>query len=715
MRKLFLSILIIFTQSVYVLADEGMWIVSLINKNISTMQKMGLKLSAEDIYNVNNSSLKDAIIQFGRGCTGEIISDQGLVLTNHHCGYGQIQAHSTVEHDYLTHGFWAANHSEELPNPGLTARFLVRMEEVTTDVLSKVSKDMDEAKRTETIEAEIKKITKKVTEGNGYEAVVRPFFDGNSYYLFVYEVFKDVRLVGAPPSSIGKFGADTDNWMWPRHTGDFALFRIYMSPDGKPADYSKDNVPFKPKHHLPVSIKGLQKDDFVMIMGYPGSTDRYLSSFGVENGINFKNPTIVNIRNRKLQIMREHMDMNPATRIKYASKYAQTANYWKYFIGQTAQLKNNNVTGTKSKIENDFLAWVNANPNRKEEYGKSLEMIKEAYNYMNQYEIARWYYLEAVVRGPEVILFAYRYTRLIDMMKDKTQDKEKLAQAIENYKKQIDSHFKDYSVDVDKKLMAELLQMFNTNVSPTQVPSIVKQTVAKGKNNLQKHIDGLFAKSVFVEKTKLENALNKADVKTFEKDPLYILSKELMDAYFAFNELYAQKEDILTKGNRLFVKGLMEMHPDSNFYPNANSTMRLTYGKVIDYSPRDAVHYNYFTTYKGILEKEDPKNWEFVVPEKHKEALLKKDFGQYAPFGELRLNFISDNDITGGNSGSPVINGEGHLVGLAFDGNWEAMSGDISFEPKLQRTISVDILYVLYVIDKYAGAGHLIKEMTIVK
>jgi hypothetical protein len=715
MRKLFLSFLIIFTQSAYVLADEGMWILSLINKNMSTMQKMGLKLSADDIYNVNNSSLKDAIIQFGRGCTGEIISDQGLVLTNHHCGYGQIQAHSTVDHDYLTNGFWAANHSEELPNPGLTARFLVRMEEVTKDVLAKVSKDMDETKRTETIEEEIKKITKKVTEGNNYEAVVRPFFDGNSYYLFVYEVYRDVRLVGAPPSSIGKFGADTDNWMWPRHTADFALFRIYMSPDGKAADYSKDNVPFKPKHHLPVSIKGLQKDDFVMIMGYPGSTDRYLSSFGVENGINFKNPTIVNIRNRKLEIMREHMDMDPATRIKYASKYAQTANYWKYFIGQTAQLKNNNVTHNKTKIENDFLAWVNANPSRKEEYGKSLEMIKEAYTFMNQYEIARWYYLEAVVRGPEVILFAYRYTRLIDMMKDKTQDKDKLAQAIENYKKQIDSHFKDYSADVDKKMMAELLQMFNTNVSPAQVPNIVKQTVAKGKNNMQKYIDGLFAKSIFVEKSKLENALNKADVKAFENDPLYKLSKEMMDAYFAFNELYAQKDDLLKKGNRLFVKGLIEMHPDSNFYPNANSTMRLTYGKVIDYSPRDAVHYNYFTTYKGVLEKEDPKNWEFVVPEKHKEGLLKKDFGQYAPFGELRLNFISDNDITGGNSGSPVINGEGHLVGLAFDGNWEAMSGDISFEPKLQRTISVDILYVLYVIDKYAGAGHLIKEMTIVK
>lgn len=715
MRKLLLSFIILFTHSVYVLADEGMWIVSLLNKNIAEMQKMGLKLSAEDIYSVNNSSMKDAIIQFGRGCTGEIISSKGLLLTNHHCGYGQIQAHSTIEHDYLTDGFWAANYAEELPNPGLTARFLVRIEDVTTQVLASVNKNMDEVKRTETIESEMKNISKKAAEDTNYETVVRPFFDGNAYYLFVYEIFKDVRLVGAPPSSIGKFGADTDNWMWPRHTCDFSLFRIYMSPDGKPAEYSKDNIPFKPKHHLPVSMKGVQKDDFVMIMGYPGSTDRYLSSFGVENDINYKNPTIVNIRNRKLEIMREYMDLNSATRIQYASKYAQTANYWKYFIGQTAQLKNNNVGSVKTKIENDFTAWVNANPNRKEEYSSSINMIKEAYSYMSKYEIARWYFLEGVARGPEVILFSYRYTRLIEMMKDKNADPEKLQKAINIYKDQLDEYFKDYSADIDKKMMAELLVMFNTNVEKSQVPQVVKNTIQKGKKNMQKYIDGLYAKSIFVQREKLENALNKGNAKVFENDPLYKLSKDLMEAYFAFNDDYSKKEELLAKGNRLFVKGLMEMHPDSNFYPNANSTMRLTYGKVLDYSPRDAVHYDYFTTYRGILEKEDPSKREFNVFEKHKKALLDRDFGPYAPHGDLRIDFISNNDITGGNSGSPVINGEGHLVGLAFDGNWEAMSGDISFEPKYQRTISVDILYVLYVIDKHAGADHLIKEMTLVK
>lgn len=715
MKKLLLSFIILFTHSVYVLADEGMWIVSLLNKNIAEMQKMGLKLSAEDIYSVNNSSLKDAIIQFGRGCTGEIISSKGLVLTNHHCGYSQIQAHSTVEHDYLTDGFWAKNHAEELPNPGLTARFLVRIEDVTTQVLATVNKDMDEVKRTEAIESEMKSISKKASEDTDYETVVRPFFDGNAYYLFVYEIFKDVRLVGAPPSSIGKFGADTDNWMWPRHTCDFALFRIYMSPDGKPAEYSKDNVPFKPKHHIPVSMKGVQKDDFVMILGYPGSTDRYLSSFGVENDINFKNPTIVNIRNRKLEIMREYMDLDPATRIQYASKYAQTANYWKYFIGQTAQLKNNNVGGVKTKIESDFTAWVNANPNRKEEYGSSINMIKEAYLYMSQYEVARWYFLEGVARGPEVILFSYRYTRLIEMMKDKNADQEKLQKAIDIYKGQLDDYFKNYSVDIDKKIMSELLIMFNAHVEKSQVPEVVKQTVQKGKKDMQKYIDGLYAKSIFAQRDKLENALTKGNAKAFENDPLYKLSKDLMEAYFAFNDIYSKKEDLLKKGNRLFVKGLMAMHPDSTFYPNANSSMRLTYGKVLDYSPRDAVHYDYFTTYRGILEKEDPSKREFNVFEKHKKALLDRDFGPYAPHGDLRIDFISNNDITGGNSGSPVINGEGHLVGLAFDGNWEAMSGDISFEPKLQRTISVDILYVLYVIDKYAGADHLIKELTLVK
>ena len=715
MKKVIVLILIILVRVQFVVADEGMWLMMLLNKNIETMQKMGLKLSAEDIYSVNKSSLKDAIIQFGRGCTGEIISSEGLILTNHHCGYGSIQAQSTVEHDYLTNGFWAMNHQEELPNPGLTARFLIRMEDVSSRILGLVNKDMDETKRTEIIDREIKKITSEVTKGTDYEASVKPFFDGNAYYMFVYIVYKDVRLVGAPPSSIGKFGADTDNWMWPRHTSDFSLFRIYMSPDGKPAEYSKDNVPFKPKHHLPISLKGVKKDDFVMIMGYPGTTDRFLTSYGVQNAINLKNPTIVQIRNRKLEIMRESMNANPAIRIQYASKYAQTANYWKYYIGQTQQLQNNKVFDKKSVIEEKFKTWVNANNERKAKYGECLTNIADAYKHMDKFEVARWYYVEGVVRGPEIILFAYRYNRLVTLLKDPKADAAKIKEMADTYKSQLDEFFKNYNVGIDQKMMAEFIVMFNKNVDKEQIPKVIKDVVKSGKNDMPKYINSLFAKSIFTDKAKLEKALGNPTLKTFENDPLYKICFDMVESWNTFLDLYNQKEADLKKGMRLFVAGLLEMNPDANYAPNANSTMRLTYGTVQDYSPRDGVHYNYFTTYKGVLEKEDPNNWEFVVPKKQKELMLKKDFGQYAPYGELHTCFISNNDITGGNSGSPVINGEGQLVGLAFDGNWEAMSGDISFEPKLQRTISVDILYVLYVIDKYAGATNIINELTLVR
>ncbi len=717
MKKVIVLILIILVRVQFVVADEGMWLLMLLNKNIETMQKMGLKLSAEDIYSVNKSSLKDAIIQFGRGCTGEIISSEGLILTNHHCGYGNIQAHSTVEHDYLTNGFWAMNHQEELPNTGLTARFLVRMEDVSSRILGLVNNNMDEAKRNEIIDREIKKITSEVTKGTDYEASVKPFFDGNAYYMFVYIVYKDVRLVGAPPSSIGKFGADTDNWMWPRHTSDFSLFRIYMSPDGKPAEYSKDNVPFKPKHHLPISLKGVKKDDFVMIMGYPGSTDRFLTSYGVQNAINLKNPTIVQIRNRKLEIMRESMNADPAIRIQYASKYAQTANYWKYYIGQTQQLQNNKVFDKKSEIEEKFKTWINANNERKAKYGECLTNIADAYKHMDKYEVARWYYIEGIVRGPEIILFAYRYNRLVNLLKEKTPDEKKIKEAAESLKSQLEDHFKNYNVDIDKKMMTELIIMFNKNVTPDQVPAGIKGFKETSTDKLLVFIDNLFKKSIFTDKSKIEKALEKPVLKTFEKDPMFVFATDLMNAYFSFMDLYNQKEEDLKKGNRLFIAALLEMDPSVVKYPNANSTMRLTYGKVLDYSPRDAVQYSFYTTSKGIIEKEDPNNWEFVVPQKLKDLILNKDFGEYAKAynGELRTCFISDNDITGGNSGSPVINGEGQLVGLAFDGNWEAMSGDISFEPKLQRTISVDILYVLYVIDKYAGATNIINELTLVR
>jgi hypothetical protein len=441
MKRFFTLFLIFILNAGYVSADEGMWLLMLLDKNIETMQKMGLKLDVEDIYHVNKSSLKDAIIQFGGGCTGEIISENGLVLTNHHCGYGQIQSHSTVEHDYLTNGFWANNYKEELKNPGLTAKFLVRMDDVSDRILKLLNDKQTEQERQKIIDNEIKLIKDEVTKGTEYTADVKPFFDGNAFYVFVYEIYKDVRLVGAPPSAIGKFGADTDNWTWPRHTGDFALFRIYMSPDGKPAEYSEDNIPFKPKHHLPISLSGVKKDDFVMILGYPGSTDRYLTSYGVQNNVKYKNPTIVEVREKKLAVMREFMNKDDAVRIQYATKYAQTSNYWKYFIGQTQQLKNNRVFEKKMILENDLKSWIEADPAREKKYGKALSQIEEAYNHMNKYEVALWYYLEAVIRGPEVILMSYRYNALTNAIKEKRGD-EIINNIAKNLKSQLDKHFR---------------------------------------------------------------------------------------------------------------------------------------------------------------------------------------------------------------------------------------------------------------------------------
>ncbi len=696
-------------------ADEGMWLPLLVERlNYVDMQKEGLKLTPEEIYSINHSSLKDAIIQFGNGCTGEMISSQGLVLTNHHCGYGSIQSHSTVEHDYLADGFWAMNLNEELPNEGLTARFLVRIEDVTQNILSQLTAGMTEAERSAKIAELSKTIQNDATKGTGYEARVASFFNGNEFYLFVYEVFRDVRLVGAPPSSIGKFGADTDNWMWPRHTGDFSMFRVYASADGKPADYSKANVPLKPKHHLPVSLNGYEKGDFAMIMGYPGSTDRYLTSWGVKLAIETSNPTIVKIRERKLGIMREDMDANREVGIKYSSKYAQISNYWKYFIGQTRGLKRLKVLDDKQKIEAEFAAWVNAAPDRKDKYGTALSDIEAAYKVMEQYTLQRWYFIESVMRGAEIMSLAQSFSSLGNELKAEQPSAEKIAKMKESLGKSAEKHFKNYNQPTDYKLLKAMLEMYYQNVPAEQQPGAFRDMVSKFKGDFGKIADHIFRKSVFADQMKVDAFLAKPSLKVLEKDPAYNLMKVMVEKYRENQKLMESSNEMLERGNRLFVAGLREMQPERKFYPNANSTMRLTYGSILDYIPADAVHYNYYTTLKGVMEKEDPDNWEFVVPAKLKELYEKKDFGPYAMAdGVMPVAFLSTTDITGGNSGSPVLNGNGELIGLAFDGNWEAMSGDIAFEPELQRTISVDIRYVLFIVDKYAGAGNIIKELTI--
>ncbi len=706
---------ILFCLRPAVKADEGMWIPMLVERlNYVDMQKMGLNLTPEEIYSVNHSSLKDAIVIFGRGCTGEIISPEGLLITNHHCGYGSIQSVSTVENDLLTNGFWAMNKKEEIPIEGLYVKFLIKIEVATEQVLDSVTADMTEEQRNEKIKKNIERVTEAAEEDNDYQVSVKSFFNGNEYYTFVYETYKDIRFVGAPPEAIGKFGSDTDNWMWPRHTGDFSMFRVYCAPDGSPAEYAEENVPIKAKHHLPVSTAGVKKDDFAMILGYPGGTDRYLTSHGVKLAVDESNMTIVNIRAKKLDVMKEFMNADKAVRLQYASKYARTSNYWKYFIGQTKGLKRLKVYDKKLAIENKFSDWVNADPVRKEKYGEALPDIAEAYEIIGEYNLSDKYFIEAVYRGPEVLGFSRNFKGLLKALNEKEQNEEKITEMIESLKETTDKYFKDYYAPIDKKLLAEMFKMYHENVPRDQQPEFLLKIADKYKGDFYKYSEKLFKKSIFVSKENVYEFLENPKARKIKKDPATKAVKAFLEVYRKSYKKSSKSKALLDKGNRLFVAGLMEMQPDKTFYPDANFTMRLSYGTVQDYYPADAVHYNYFTTLDGIMEKEDPSTFEFIVPEKLKEIYKNKNYGKYGEGDEMKVCFLTDHDITGGNSGSPVINGNGELIGLAFDGNWEAMSGDIAFEPELQRTINVDIRYVLLVIDKLAGAKNLIDEMTIV-
>jgi hypothetical protein len=696
-------------------ADEGMWIPMFIDRlNYVDMQKMGLKLTSEEIYNVNHGSLKDAIVIFGRGCTGEIVSDQSLLFTNHHCGYGSIQSVSSVENDYLTNGFWARSTSEEIPVPGLTVQFLISMADVTGDMLAGITSETSETDRAEILRNNRKAIETMATTGNHYNAVVKDYFEGNEFYLLVYETFKDIRLVGTPPEVIGKFGADTDNWMWPRHTGDFSIFRVYAGADNKPAEYNAANQPFKPRHFLPVSIAGIQKDDFSMIMGNPGTTDRYLTSWGVDMAVEETGPTIVKIREEKLRIMREGMDANEKVRLQYASKYAGTANYWKFFIGQTKGLKRLKVADQKKRIESDFNAWMDPDPMRVKKYGNALPLISDAYNTIRQYNVTRLYYSEGVNRGSEILGYANRFEKLRQLLADKKSTKEAIAEEVKQLQNGIKGQFKDYNETVDENLLARMLEMFVDGVKPEHQPELLRKMVAKYKGNYQAMAADVFAKSAFDCPDKVNKLLAKPSAKSIAKDPAFQLIRAFTDKSNELSKMTETAYQNLQKGNRLFLAGLREMQPGRKFYPNANSTMRLTYGTVLDYYPADAVHYDFTTTLEGIMEKEDPSVREFEVPAKLKEIYQNKDFGPYGnPDGSMTVNFLTTHDITGGNSGSPVLDARGRLIGLAFDGNWEAMSGNIAFEPELQRTINVDIRYVMLIIDKFAGATNLLNEMQI--
>jgi len=719
MKKIFFIIAVILIGFQSTRADEGMWLLSLIGKNYEQMKAQGFKLTPEDIYNVNKACLKDAVCglsnsnyPLGFFCTAEVISKEGLLLTNHHCAYDMIQTHSSVSHDYLTDGFWALSKDQELPNEGICASFLMYMIDVTDSVLAGITDETKESERRSLISKRIREIEKKAKTDPDYNVSVKPLFEGNQFFLFVYITYKDVRLVGAPPSGIGKFGGDTDNWMWPRHTGDFSMLRIYASADNKPADFSKDNVPYKPKHSLPISIKGLEKNDFVMVMGFPGTTNRYLTSYGVQTAIENNNPAVVKIRDKKLAIMRESMDSSPELRIMYSSKYASTANYWKYFIGQTRGLKVNNVIGKKQELEGRFTEWYKKN-GQEALYGKSLPEISKSYETNKQKSLAHTYVLEALLQGPDVVMFPLQCYQLNSLLANSPNDKEAISAMTADLKKEAEKYFKDYDAATDKKIFAALMEMYYKDVPAEYHLDFMAVVQKKYKGDFAKYTEDFFKKSIFTDKARFMAFLDKPTAKVLTADAAFELAQQSLSMYYKLQNTQSPEYE---KANRLFIRGLMEMQPEKLFYPDANSTIRCTYGQVGDYKPADAVYYNYFTTVKGVLEKEDPKNDEFVVPAKLKDLILKKDFGRYADKdGNLRVCFISNNDITGGNSGSPVINGNGELVGAAFDGNWEAMSGDIFFENSVQKTISCDIRYILFVVDKLANAQNLINEMNIVQ
>lgn len=715
MKRLFSFALIAILFAPVTKADEGMWLLHMLKQiNEAQMQNSGFRLTAEDIYDINNASLKDAIIRLNGGsCTAEVISSQGLVLTNHHCAYGAIQGFSAPEHDYLTDGFFAKKLGEEMHIEGFEVSFLVKIEDVTERILADVNDDMSEADRNAAIQAAQGAIYEEQNANNphGYQFEINSFYYGNEYYMFVYNTYNDIRLVAAPPESVGKYGGDTDNWMWPRHTGDFSMLRIYADKDNKPAAYSEDNVPYSPKRHLKISMDGVEQGDFTMVMGYPGSTDRFLSSWGIEQALDLHNPSVVEVRDLKLKTMKKHMDADIAVRIKYAAKYAQTANYWKYYIGQSKGLKALDVHTKKSSIEERFANWVESNPKRQEEYGEALSLIEGYYNATDATAKADAYALEAGLIGSDITLFALRFGRTAPGLF--SEDAEQVAATKARLNGLCDSFFKDYDMATDRDVFTALMSKYQADIDAELLPSFFSLIDSKYKGSVERYAEKMYAKSFLVNEESARNFIENPTQKAFDADLAITVAMSVFDTYVA--SMTNPSQDMFDKGYRLFVRGLREMQPEKAFYPDANSTMRLTYGPVGDYSPADAVKYDFITTANGILQKKDNTNPEFVVPEHLEELIKSRDFGQYADeSGELVVCFIHGTDITGGNSGSPVMNGNGDLIGLAFDGNWEAMSGDIAFETELQRTISVDIRYVLWIVDKFAGATNIIDELDLV-
>ncbi|HAY3544088.1 TPA: S46 family peptidase [Elizabethkingia anophelis] len=710
MKRLFL-LLTFMVSFVQMRADEGMWLMMLIKRlNGVDMQKEGLHLTPEEIYSVNNSSMKDAILQFGGGCTAEIVSPKGLIFTNHHCGYGAIAAASTPEKDYLTNGFWAKNNGEEISSKGLSVRFFVRMDDATKRITSKLNNDMSADQRKAIIDAEIKAIQSENSENGKYTVVVKDFFKGNEFYYFVFQDFKDVRLVGTPPSSIGKYGGDTDNWEWPRHTGDFSVFRVYADKNGNPAEYSADNVPLKPKHHLPISLKGNKPGDFAMIVGYPGTTNRYLTSFGIEQMVSKDYPAWVEASKTAMDVMKKHMDKDDATRLAYASNYASVANYWKNRAGTIEAVYKNGTIGDKKEVEKKYQQWAEKAEN-KAVYGNVLADTDAYYKQISNRNIEKNYGAQ-FQRNAKYIRNSFQIgDALTSYMKQDASTQAAMKPKLEAAVKQA---YEGFNTQLETEMLFQMASLYQSKVAADVASATVKSVNASELANIAQS-------SIFANATSVINFLNNPSAEKLANDKLYKFAAGYIGDNKVLAEKYAKTDEGFQKDSRLFMDGLMKAMPEKKFYPDANSTIRLTYGKIETLPKRadrdyTGIKQNYYTTMEGMIKKYKKGDEEFDLPQGLLDLYKKKDYGMYKDKdGQLHVNFLSNNDITGGNSGSPIIDGYGRLIGLAFDGNSEALSGDIVFEPKLQRTINVDVRYVLWVIDKFAGAKNLISELTLVK